>query len=173
MWWREQGLGAIVFAQPANVFLWGSAALSLFDSGFHTSLKNCRNAATPALALATVGVAITTVVVAVAAHWLLKWDDRSASARRHPEFDRRGGGVSSCVPAKSPCATACGRSWPEASPAPRIGEVLPKAALPLGQVELTGLNLGPNSFGPPAVAGRWRIRPGADEPPAPPRLPRP
>ena len=40
---------------------------------------------------------------------------------------------------------------PEASPAPRIGEVVPTAALPLGQVELTGLYLGPNSFGPPAV----------------------
>ena len=40
---------------------------------------------------------------------------------------------------------------PEALPSPHIGEVVPSAALPLGQVELTGAHLGPHSFGPPAV----------------------
>jgi cell volume regulation protein A len=51
----------------------GSAALAiiLFDSGFHTSLRNYRQVAGPAMTLATLGVAITTVVVALAAHWLL------------------------------------------------------------------------------------------------------
>ena len=43
-------------------------------------------------------------------------------------------------------------SVPEASlPEPRIDDILPAAALPLGEVELTGAYLGPNSVGPPAV----------------------
>jgi sugar lactone lactonase YvrE len=40
---------------------------------------------------------------------------------------------------------------PAAVPAPRIDNVLPGAALPLGDVELLGANLGPHAFGPPAV----------------------
>lgn len=40
---------------------------------------------------------------------------------------------------------------PESAPIPRIGDLLPAAALPLGEVELTGENLGPHKFGPPAV----------------------
>lgn len=36
-------------------------------------------------------------------------------------------------------------------PTPRIDDVKPAAALPLGEIELTGANLGPHSFGPPAV----------------------
>jgi sugar lactone lactonase YvrE len=39
----------------------------------------------------------------------------------------------------------------ETFPQPRIDDVQPAAALPLGEVELTGSQLGPNSFGPPAV----------------------
>ncbi len=39
----------------------------------------------------------------------------------------------------------------ETYPEPRIDDVSPSAALPLGEVELTGSHLGPNSFGPPAV----------------------
>ena len=39
----------------------------------------------------------------------------------------------------------------EALPEPRIDDVNPAAALPLGEVELTGNHLGPNTFGPPAV----------------------
>jgi hypothetical protein len=34
---------------------------------------------------------------------------------------------------------------------PRIDDVIPPAALPLGDVELIGANLGPHEFGPPAV----------------------
>ena len=40
---------------------------------------------------------------------------------------------------------------PAAVPVPRIDEVHPPAALPLGEVELAGANLGPHAFGPPAV----------------------
>ncbi len=36
-------------------------------------------------------------------------------------------------------------------PVPRIDDVVPAAALPLGEVELVGINLGPHEFGPPAV----------------------
>jgi sugar lactone lactonase YvrE len=39
----------------------------------------------------------------------------------------------------------------EAFPEPRIEDVSPAAAMPLGEVELAGSHLGPNSFGPPAV----------------------
>ncbi len=38
-----------------------------------------------------------------------------------------------------------------ALPTPHIDDVRPAAALPLGEVELAGSNLGPHSFGPPAV----------------------
>jgi sugar lactone lactonase YvrE len=37
------------------------------------------------------------------------------------------------------------------TPEPRIDEVQPAAALPLGEVELIGANLGPNPYGPPVV----------------------
>jgi DNA-binding beta-propeller fold protein YncE len=39
----------------------------------------------------------------------------------------------------------------EKVPAPQIDGVAPLAALPLGEVELTGANLGPNGAGPPEV----------------------
>jgi sugar lactone lactonase YvrE len=43
------------------------------------------------------------------------------------------------------------QSGPAALPTPHISDVKPAAALPLGEIELTGSNLGPHSFGPPAV----------------------
>jgi sugar lactone lactonase YvrE len=44
------------------------------------------------------------------------------------------------------------RSQPaEAPPDPRIDDIIPAAALPLGEVELIGAHLGPLAFGPPAV----------------------
>jgi DNA-binding beta-propeller fold protein YncE len=43
------------------------------------------------------------------------------------------------------------QSAPEIIPAPRIDDIVPAAALPGGEVELIGANLGPLSFGPPAV----------------------
>jgi sugar lactone lactonase YvrE len=39
----------------------------------------------------------------------------------------------------------------ETLPDPRIDDVVPAAALPLGEIELTGAYLGPNSAGPPEV----------------------
>src|SRR5580698_7102212 len=39
----------------------------------------------------------------------------------------------------------------EAPPDPRIDDIVPAAALPLGEVELIGAHLGPLAFGPPAV----------------------
>ena len=39
----------------------------------------------------------------------------------------------------------------ETVPDPRIDDVVPAAALPLGEVDLTGASLGPLTFGPPAV----------------------
>jgi sugar lactone lactonase YvrE len=43
------------------------------------------------------------------------------------------------------------QSTPETFPEPRIDDVLPPAALPLGEVELIGSHLGPLGFGPPVV----------------------
>jgi sugar lactone lactonase YvrE len=43
------------------------------------------------------------------------------------------------------------QSAAETLPDPRIDDVVPPAALPLGEVELIGVHLGPLSFGPPAV----------------------
>lgn len=39
----------------------------------------------------------------------------------------------------------------EIAPEPRIDDVVPAAALPLGEVELVGAHLGPHEFGPPVV----------------------
>jgi cell volume regulation protein A len=72
----EDGLG-IHFDNASLAYFAGSLALAviLFDSGFGTPLKIFRQAAAPALTLATVGVAVTTLVFGVAAHYLtiLSW----------------------------------------------------------------------------------------------------
>jgi len=39
----------------------------------------------------------------------------------------------------------------EITPEPRIDDIVPAAALPLGEVEIVGANLGPHAFGPPVV----------------------
>ena len=43
------------------------------------------------------------------------------------------------------------RSQSATLPEPRIDDIVPPAALPLGEVELVGAHLGPLAFGPPAV----------------------
>jgi sugar lactone lactonase YvrE len=43
------------------------------------------------------------------------------------------------------------QSVPETPPLPRVDLVVPAAALPYGEIELSGISLGPNSFGPPVV----------------------
>lgn len=75
----ENGPGGIVFNDAPSAYLVGSGALAviLFDSGFHTSLKSYRNAAAPAIVLATWGVALTSLIMAAAGHYLLhlSWPD--------------------------------------------------------------------------------------------------
>lgn len=65
------GLG-IVFDNAHLAYFVGSLALALilFDSGFGTSLGVLRQAGMPALTLATIGVAITTVIFGIAAYYL-------------------------------------------------------------------------------------------------------
>ncbi len=48
-------------------------------------------------------------------------------------------------------ARSSAQSASAAAPAPHIAEVVPAAALPLGEVEVRGANLGADSSGPPAV----------------------
>lgn len=69
------GLG-IQFDNAQLAYFAGSLALAviLFDSGFGTSLKVLRQAAAPALSLATFGVALTTGLFGVAAFYLLRLD---------------------------------------------------------------------------------------------------
>lgn len=64
----EDGLG-LQFSDASTAYAVGSLALAiiLFDSGFGTSLRAFREAAAPALTLATVGVLLTTGLVGVAA----------------------------------------------------------------------------------------------------------
>jgi cell volume regulation protein A len=70
----EDGLGLVFDNAPAAYFL-GSVALAvvLFDSGFGTRLSAFRQAAWPAIVLATVGVVVTTALVGVAAHVLFRF----------------------------------------------------------------------------------------------------
>ncbi|HTH15220.1 MAG TPA: potassium/proton antiporter, partial [Magnetospirillum sp.] len=69
----DGGLGGIHFDDAGTAYMVGSVALAvvLFDSGFHTPFKTVRMAALPSLSLATIGVLVTSAVVAVPAHYLL------------------------------------------------------------------------------------------------------
>ena len=86
------GLG-IEFDNARVAYFVGSIALALilFDSGFGTPMHALKQAAAPALVLATVGVVITAGIMAVAAHFImgLTWLDVTA-ARRHHRLDRCG-----------------------------------------------------------------------------------
>jgi cell volume regulation protein A len=70
------GLG-IEFDNPQLAYFAGSLALAviLFDSGFGTPLNALKQAALPALSLATIGVSLTTLIFGVAAFYLtdLTW----------------------------------------------------------------------------------------------------
>jgi cell volume regulation protein A len=68
----EDGLG-LQFDNAAAAYFLGSLALAiiLFDSGFGTKLSVFRQAAAPAIVLATIGVVLTTALVGVAAHFVL------------------------------------------------------------------------------------------------------
>lgn len=65
------GLG-INFSNASAAYFIGSLALAiiLFDSGFGTSIQSFRQAAAPAIALATIGVVLTTLFFALAARFV-------------------------------------------------------------------------------------------------------
>ena len=69
----QDGIGGLGFDDVGTAYLVGTIALAvvLFDAGFHTPLKSVRLAAFPALSLATFGIVVTALVVAVPAHFLL------------------------------------------------------------------------------------------------------
>lgn len=73
----ENGPGGIRFNDAGTAYFVGSTALAiiLFDSGFETRTSSYRLAAWPSVVLASIGVAITAALVAVAAHLLfdLPW----------------------------------------------------------------------------------------------------
>ncbi|HEX2224792.1 MAG TPA: potassium/proton antiporter, partial [Thermoanaerobaculia bacterium] len=68
----SEGVGGIVFEDYRLAFRLGTAVLVLilFDGGLNTPLSSLKQGLRPALALATLGVAITAGVVAVGAHLL-------------------------------------------------------------------------------------------------------
>ncbi|WP_453974150.1 potassium/proton antiporter [Amorphus sp. MBR-141] len=68
----EDGLG-LQFNDAGTAYFIGSLALAviLFDSGFGTAKRSFRQAAGPAITLATVGVLLTAGLVGIAAHFLL------------------------------------------------------------------------------------------------------
>lgn len=72
----RDGPGGIVLTDRPSAFLIASAALAviLFDSGFHTNLKSYRQAAAPAITLASLGVVLTAGLLALPAHFLLGFD---------------------------------------------------------------------------------------------------
>ncbi len=73
----EDGPGRIAFGDFHVAYLVGSLALTaiLFQGGLNTERQMLREAFWPSLSLATVGVAISAGLVAMAAHWLfdLSW----------------------------------------------------------------------------------------------------
>ncbi|MEN6542568.1 potassium/proton antiporter [Parvibaculum sp.] len=72
----EDGLGGIQFQDFRVAYLTGSLALAviLFDGGLRTTREQFRHALSPAIVLATVGVAVTAGIVGVAAHYLLGYN---------------------------------------------------------------------------------------------------
>ena len=76
----EDGPGGIDFDDHRLSFLVGNVALAviLLDGGLRTRVASFRVAFRPALALATVGVALTALLVAAAAWWLFDIDWRLA-----------------------------------------------------------------------------------------------
>lgn len=69
------GLGLNFDSAPTAYFIGALAlAMILFDSGFGTPLASFRQAALPALSLATLGVILTAGLIGVAAHYLTGFD---------------------------------------------------------------------------------------------------
>ncbi|MCU0949708.1 MAG: potassium/proton antiporter [Burkholderiaceae bacterium] len=76
----EDGPGGVVFDDHRLSFIVGNLALAviLLDGGLRTRVASFRVAFRPALVLATVGVALTALLVAAAAWWLFRIDWRLA-----------------------------------------------------------------------------------------------
>ncbi|WP_103944369.1 potassium/proton antiporter [Thermomonospora echinospora] len=65
-------------AELAQTLGWAALVVILVEGGLTTNWRNVRSAVPVALALATLGIAVSIVVVAVAAHWLLALNWRLA-----------------------------------------------------------------------------------------------
>ena len=92
----SEGIGRIPFEDYHRTFQIGTAALVLilFDGGLNTPSTAVREAIGPASVLATVGVALTALLTAAAAHLLgfswplaLCWRDRVVDRRRRRVLD--------------------------------------------------------------------------------------
>src|SRR5436190_24006868 len=74
----SEGIGGIAFDDYGFAFRMGSLALALilFDGGLNTPLSALRRTWAPAGLLATVGVALTALLIAIPAHlWGLSWPE--------------------------------------------------------------------------------------------------
>jgi len=69
----EQGPGKILFQNMQNAHLIGTLALAiiLLDAGLHTKIDSIRTGLLPALALSSIGILITAIIVGLFATWLL------------------------------------------------------------------------------------------------------
>lgn len=69
----EDGIGGIQFRDASAAYFIGSVALAiiLYDSGYTTQWRSFRLAAAPAVTLATFGVVMTAMLLAIPAHYLL------------------------------------------------------------------------------------------------------
>ena len=70
----REGIGGIAFESFEVAYAVGSIALAiiLFDGGMRARAESSKVGLKPALSLATFGVLLTTLVVAVGLHWLMK-----------------------------------------------------------------------------------------------------